>query len=223
MATGLPARPPDSAGPWPPALIGPIRHCGHAATTVLSSVQGRGVESWRDIGEGCLEPLTGACSLQHQPGDGTGNGAWGLSARLQREIWSLSPLQSWPRPLCVAGEAPRAWLSQGAGTGEPRGPQRVRLQPESLWRVRTVGVACGFRPGLRPPAAPGAGAGAPSDPSLGLPLGSWVRGPGPPLTRGARAEKEGLSSAAAAPRRKGPAFSGMFSVHFLTPFPLCEL
>nr|KAF6273024.1 hypothetical protein mPipKuh1_010700 [Pipistrellus kuhlii] len=144
MATGLPARPPDSTGPWLPALIGPIRHCGHRSAELRED---RGVESWRDTGEGCLEPLTGACSLQHQPGDGTGNGAWGLSARLQQEIQSLTPLRSWPRPLCVAGEAPRAWLPQGAGTGEPREPQRVRLQPESLWRVWTVRVACGFRPG----------------------------------------------------------------------------
>lgn len=148
---------------------------------------------------------------------------WGLGPLCQAAAGDPEPDPSSElATACVCGQrSPPSLASPGCGHRGARGPQRVRLQQN---RCGGCGCPGGMRvpARLRPP-APGAGAGAPSDPAWGSLLGSWVRGPGPPLTRGARAEKEGLSSAAAAPRRKGPAFSGMFSVHFLMPFPLCEL
>lgn len=43
--------------------------------------------------------------------------------------------------------------------------------------------------------------------------------PGPTLTRGAAAEKEGLASPGAAPHRRGPTCAGMFSVLPLSVSP----
>lgn len=67
--TELPGRGVTSpiAGQRRPLLV-PSVTAATRLPAVLSSVQVRGTESWRDVGEGCPEPLVGLCSLQHQPG-----------------------------------------------------------------------------------------------------------------------------------------------------------
>lgn len=96
---------------------------------------------------------------------------------------SEPPLQSRLWPLC-AGEAPGPGFPR-ARLGGARGPKGEAQQPESLWRVRTVGGACGFWPRLRPllpPGHPGPGQVLPQT-QPGAPFwapGGGARGP-PPL------------------------------------------
>lgn len=111
------------------------------------------------------------------------------------------------------------------------GPRRVRLLPLELLRRVWDGPCCrlGSSQGsgllLNPRAPRAGGTGAPlSDCSLGLPFWLLRGGPEPALTGGASAEEENLASSVAAPQRRGPTFSGMFSVHILhhCPFASCK-